>query len=67
MCCEDREEIDFLDSLFIDFSTFKFQPSSAIKQFCSTLKKAGISVTVRAQFGSEINAACGQLCYENEL
>jgi len=50
-----------------DKTTFKFQSSSAIKQFCSTLKKAGISVTVRTQFGSEISAACGQLCYENEL
>jgi len=50
-----------------DKTTFKFQPSSAIKQFCSILKKAGISVTVRAQFGSKISAACGQLFYENEL
>ncbi|AJA49514.1 ribosomal RNA large subunit methyltransferase Cfr [Clostridium pasteurianum DSM 525 = ATCC 6013] len=47
-------------------TTFKFQSSSDIKQFCSTLE-AGISVTVRTQFGSEISAACGQLYCENEL
>ncbi|APC80728.1 Cfr family 23S rRNA (adenine(2503)-C(8))-methyltransferase [Clostridium botulinum] len=59
--------IDLIPYNSTDKTTFKFQSSSAIKQFCSTLKKAGISATVRTQFGSEISAACGQLCYENEL
>lgn len=57
--------IDLIPYNSTDKTTFKFQSSSAIKQFCSTLKKAGISATVRTQFGSEISAACGQLCYEN--
>jgi len=59
--------IDLIPYNSTDKTTFKFESSSVIKQFCSTLKKAGISVTVRTQFGSEISAACGQLCYENEL
>ena len=59
--------IDLIPYNSTDKTTFKFQSSSAIKQFCNTLKKAGISATVRTQFGSEISAACGQLCYENEL
>ena len=59
--------IDLIPYNSTDKTTFKFQSSSAIKQFCSTLKKAGVSVTVRTQFGSEISAACGQLCYENGL
>ncbi|WP_304341670.1 Cfr family 23S rRNA (adenine(2503)-C(8))-methyltransferase [Metaclostridioides mangenotii] len=59
--------IDLIPYNSTDKTTFKFQSSSAIKQFCGTLKKAGISVTIRTQFGSEISAACGQLHYENEL
>jgi 23S rRNA (adenine-C8)-methyltransferase len=40
-----------------------FQPSTrrTIKWFKKGLEKAGISVTVRQSFGSEIQAACGQL------
>ncbi|MGG4397771.1 Cfr family 23S rRNA (adenine(2503)-C(8))-methyltransferase [Paenibacillus thiaminolyticus] len=32
-----------------------------IKMFVRTLKLNGVNVTVRTQFGSDINAACGQL------
>ncbi|WP_195574932.1 Cfr family 23S rRNA (adenine(2503)-C(8))-methyltransferase [Paenibacillus sp. 1001270B_150601_E10] len=32
-----------------------------IKMFVQTLKRYGVNVTVRTQFGSDINAACGQL------
>jgi len=32
-----------------------------IKTFVRTLKANGVNVTVRTQFGSDINAACGQL------
>lgn len=32
-----------------------------IKAFVQTLKLNGVNVTVRTQFGSDINAACGQL------
>ncbi|WP_446897861.1 Cfr family 23S rRNA (adenine(2503)-C(8))-methyltransferase [Clostridium sp. LBM24168] len=59
--------IDLIPYNSTNKTTFKFQPSSAINQFCSTLKEAGVSATVRTQFGSEIGAACGQLYCENEL
>ncbi|MFD7523016.1 Cfr family 23S rRNA (adenine(2503)-C(8))-methyltransferase [Paenibacillus chitinolyticus] len=39
--------------------------SNRIKAFVRILKSKGISVTVRTQFGSDINAACGQL-YRSE-
>jgi len=58
--------IDLIPYNSTDKTAFKFQSSSAIRQFGGILKKAGISVTIRTQFGSEISAACGQLHYENE-
>lgn len=38
-------------------------PSShtRIKAFCRIIHNAGISINIRTQFGSDINAACGQL------
>lgn len=41
----------------------KYQKSDElkIKQFYDTLKKCGINVTVRREFGGKIEAACGQL------
>ncbi|SET69598.1 Cfr family 23S rRNA (adenine(2503)-C(8))-methyltransferase [Lacrimispora sphenoides] len=59
--------IDLIPYNSTDKTAFKFQSSSAIRQFGGILKKAGISVTIRTQFGSEISAACGQLHYESEL
>ncbi|MDR7813885.1 Cfr family 23S rRNA (adenine(2503)-C(8))-methyltransferase [Lacrimispora sp.] len=59
--------IDLIPYNTTDKTAFKFQSSGAIRQFGGTLKKAGISVTIRTQFGSEISAACGQLHYDNEL
>ncbi len=46
-----------------DKTTKEYTPSGRyrIRQFYEILKAEGISVTVRAQFGSDINAACGQL------
>lgn len=32
-----------------------------ISNFCATLKKKGINVTIRKEFGGKISAACGQL------
>ena len=42
---------------------FEFSRSSKgnIKKFYDTLKKEGINVTVRKEFGGNIDAACGQL------
>ncbi|WP_169089057.1 Cfr family 23S rRNA (adenine(2503)-C(8))-methyltransferase [Paenibacillus sp. PL91] len=34
---------------------------NSVKMFVQILKSRGINVTVRTQFGSDINAACGQL------
>lgn len=40
---------------------FKRSSKNKIQEFYDTLKKAGINVTVRKEFGSNIQAACGQL------
>lgn len=48
----------------------KLTPPSnkCIQAFCKVLHGAGISVNIRTQFGSDINAACGQLAgtYNNK-
>ena len=41
--------------------SFKKSDKNAIDEFYNTLKKRGINVTVRREFGSKISAACGQL------
>ena len=40
---------------------FKRTPKDKILKFYDVLKKKGINVTVRKEFGSKIDAACGQL------
>lgn len=40
---------------------FKRSIKNKIQEFYDTLKKAGINVTIRKEFGSNIQAACGQL------
>ena len=40
---------------------FKRSSKNRIQEFYDTLKKSGINVTVRKEFGSNIQAACGQL------
>lgn len=42
-------------------SHLSFKKSKRIMQFYDTLKKEKINVTVRKEFGSNIDAACGQL------
>jgi 23S rRNA (adenine2503-C2)-methyltransferase len=44
-------------------ATGRFQPSSreTVDNFKNLLEKAGVAVTVRLSFGTEIAAACGQL------
>lgn len=56
--------IDLIPYNCTDKTSLHFKESVNIRQFCSILKKAGISVTVRTQFGSDISAACGQLYCE---
>ena len=48
-------------------STGSFKSSSAnrMSNFKKILEKEGINVTVRRSFGSDINAACGQLANKN--
>ncbi|ASS74215.1 23S rRNA (adenine(2503)-C(8))-methyltransferase Cfr [Tumebacillus algifaecis] len=45
--------------------SYRQSDSNRIKAFARILKSKGISFTVRTQFGSDINAACGQL-YRSE-
>ena len=40
---------------------FKKSSKDVIMKFYDTLKKNGINVTIRREFGSDIDAACGQL------
>ena len=40
---------------------FKRSSKNKIMAFYDTLKKAGINCTIRREFGSNIDAACGQL------
>lgn len=40
---------------------FKKSDKATIMKFYDTLKKRGINVTIRKEFGSNIDAACGQL------
>lgn len=40
---------------------YKKSPNEQVMRFYDTLKKRGINVTVRKEFGGKIDAACGQL------
>jgi len=42
-------------------SHIEYKKSSNVMKFYDTLKKNNINVTVRKEFGSKVNAACGQL------
>ncbi|TCP58130.1 23S rRNA (adenine-C8)-methyltransferase [Tumebacillus sp. BK434] len=45
--------------------SYRQSDTNRLKAFVRILKSKGISITVRTQFGSDINAACGQL-YRSE-
>ena len=47
---------------------YKKSDQDTIMKFYDVLKKKGIGVTIRREFGSKVNAACGQLRshYEEE-
>ena len=59
----------YLVNLILYNETGKFQPAEKekVKIFRETLEKAGIAVTERHRFGSEISAACGQLALKNRV
>jgi len=46
--------------------TFKRPKNDKIMEFYDIIKKEGINVTVRREFGSKISAACGQLRSKKE-
>ncbi|MFF2483825.1 Cfr family 23S rRNA (adenine(2503)-C(8))-methyltransferase [Paenibacillus sp. NPDC058071] len=46
--------------------TYKQSDKDRINQFVHILKARGVNVTVRTQFGSDIDAACGQLYGKSE-
>jgi 23S rRNA (adenine2503-C2)-methyltransferase len=45
---------------------FKKSDKDSITRFYDTLKKRGINVTIRKEFGSKVSAACGQLRSKHE-
>ena len=45
---------------------FKRSSAESIHNFYDTLKKCGISVTIRREYGGKISAACGQLRSKKE-
>ena len=45
---------------------FKRSNRDRVHRFMSYLKQHGINVTVRKEFGTDIDAACGQLRAKNE-
>ena len=47
-------------------SKFKRPKNDEIMKFYDIIKKEGINVTVRKEFGSKISAACGQLRSKKE-
>ena len=45
----------------VDEHGYKQSPNDRVMKFYDTLKRRGINVTVRREFGENIDAACGQL------
>ncbi|MEK7511598.1 MAG: 23S rRNA (adenine(2503)-C(2))-methyltransferase RlmN [Patescibacteria group bacterium] len=48
-----------------DTGVYRASSGNQIKKFKTILENAGVQVTQRFSFGSEINAACGQLALKN--
>jgi 23S rRNA (adenine2503-C2)-methyltransferase len=48
-----------------DTGAFQSSSGNQIKKFKNILEASGVEVTLRSSFGSEINAACGQLALKN--
>ncbi len=65
--CSRLYHVDLIPYNYTDKTEQIFTPSSyqQIRFFRKRLQDAGLEVTVRAQFGSNVNAACGQLYIEN--
>ena len=50
----------------VDEHGFRRSSNENVRIFCDYLKKNGVNVTVRKEFGSDIDAACGQLRAKKE-
>lgn len=50
----------------VDEHSFKRSPKERVKAFADYLLRAGVTTTIRKEFGTEIDAACGQLRAKKE-
>lgn len=66
--CSRLYHVDLIPYNHTDKTKSHFTPSNyhQIRRFRKKLQDAGIEVKVRAQFGSSVNAACGQLFAKSE-
>ena len=66
--CSHLYHVDLIPYNYTDKTEQHFTPSSyhQVQRFQKKLRDNGIEVTVRAQFGSRVNAACGQLYVDTE-
>lgn len=47
-------------------NNFRKSPPENVKRFFTTLQENGVNATIRREFGSDIDAACGQLRAKKE-
>lgn len=66
--CSHLYHVDLIPYNYTDKTEQHFTPSSyhQVQRFQKKLRDNGIEVTVQAQFGSRVNAACGQLYVDTE-
>ena len=56
----------FFEIIIIENVLYKRSKKDTIMRFYDIIKKEGINVTIRKEFGSNISAACGQLRSKKE-
>lgn len=64
--CRHLYHVDLIPYNATSGGRFVSSDRSRIIKFRTVLERAGISVSVRTQFGSDINAACGQLAINSK-
>ena len=52
--------------MLIDENKYKRSDDKSVRDFMDTLIKCGVNATIRREFGSDIDAACGQLRAKDE-
>ena len=50
----------------VDENKYKRSDDKSVRDFMDTLIKCGVNATIRREFGSDIDAACGQLRAKDE-